>query len=188
MLPRIHRSSIIIACLMVASVGCAPGQKFKTVPVSGKVTYKGAPVDGATVAFLQESQAGVASHTCTGQTDAQGVYKLMTFETPAKPVDGAIPGKYMVTVTKYAGGPSGSMMAAGMDRDAMKDLSPEDMKKMGGQAAGVPDPGRSGESESVKALQAKAEIPERYGRPKDSGLEAEVKESGPQTFDFELKE
>lgn len=187
MLAKMYLSPII-GCLLLAALGCGPGSKLKTVPVSGNVTYKGAPVEGAMVAFLHEVEVQTATHTAIGKTDSQGVYKLMTFETPAKPLDGAAPGKYMVTVTKTSDAPPGAMMAAGMDRDKIKDMSPQDRAKMSAQSSGVPTPGKTGTSESIEALQPKSEVPKRYGNPNESKLVAEVTASGPQTFNFELTE
>jgi hypothetical protein len=75
------------------------------VPVSGKVTYKGAPVEGAIVTFVPEGNG----RTATATTRAGGAYSLTTVDSP-----GAMPGKYKVTVAKveYAPASSLSMEAA----------------------------------------------------------------------------
>jgi hypothetical protein len=64
----------------------------KPLSVSGKVTLKGEPVAGATVVFQPDGH----SQAATGQTDSTGAYKLQTYS----PNDGAVPGKYKVTITK----------------------------------------------------------------------------------------
>lgn len=64
----------------------------KTVPVSGIVTYKGQPVEGATVTFI--STAGKRGAVAT--TDSAGRFVMTTFA----PKDGVIPGSYQVSIQK----------------------------------------------------------------------------------------
>jgi carboxypeptidase family protein len=80
-------------------VGCNSGSVSGTVPVSGKVTYKGAPVEGAIVTFVPEGKG----RTATATTRAGGVFSLTTVDA-----SGAMPGKYKVTVDKVEYGPGGS--------------------------------------------------------------------------------
>jgi len=63
----------------------------ETAPVSGVVTYKGAPVEGATVAFHPRM-----GQMATGKTDASGKFTLSTYN----PSDGAPPGQCTVTISK----------------------------------------------------------------------------------------
>jgi hypothetical protein len=81
---------LVLALYLLAS-GCAPSNPLGAVPVTGKVTYKGQPVEGATVSFIPEGDARPA----TAITAAGGVYRLMTLDTP-----GAMPGPYTVVVRK----------------------------------------------------------------------------------------
>jgi hypothetical protein len=60
--------------------------------VSGVVTYKGQPVEGAVVAF----HCNTASVPATGTTDASGRFTLTTLT----PGDGAVPGEHKITITK----------------------------------------------------------------------------------------
>lgn len=100
----------LVGLVALATVGCSGGGGggASLYPVKGKITYKGAPVAGATVTFIP---AGLGQ-PATGQTDASGVYNLNTGTRP-----GAAAGQYKVTVTKYA--TSGTTQ-----------LTPEDMAKM----------------------------------------------------------
>lgn len=98
-----------IAAASLFALGCAKGPENPTTfPVTGTVTYKGKPVEGANVSFVGDGTARPAY----GLTDAQGKFRLSTFGDG----DGAIPGKHRVSVTKMnsAGGPidDGSMEAA----------------------------------------------------------------------------
>ena len=78
-------------CLLLA-LGCSAQKGPATAKVSGVVTYKGQPVDGATVVFAPP--AGGRPGTAT--TDAQGRYELSSYGEK----DGAVPGDYKVTVQK----------------------------------------------------------------------------------------
>jgi hypothetical protein len=91
--------------LVIGLVGCNSASISGTVPASGKVTYKGAPVEGAIITFVPEGNG----RTATATTTAGGVFSLTTVDSP-----GAMPGKYKVTVDKvqYAAAGSPSMEEA----------------------------------------------------------------------------
>lgn len=86
-------------------VGCNSKSVTGTVPVAGKVTYKGAPVEGAIITFVPEGSGRPATAT----TVAGGVFSLTTVDA-----SGAMPGKYKVIVDKvdYGAGATLSMEAA----------------------------------------------------------------------------
>lgn len=91
---------VLLGIAILVCPGCGK-QKRKdrpeTVPVTGVVTYKGQPVDGARLAFMadsQEVQGGVAL------AGPDGKFSAMTFE----PGDGLMPGSFTVTVVKMVGG------------------------------------------------------------------------------------
>jgi hypothetical protein len=95
MLPHLSRYSISVTVALVAA-GCS-GQGG-LVPVSGKVTYKGQPVAGATVLFMGDENTRPA----TAITGPDGHYGLMTLDS-----NGAMPGVYAVVVSKTDEPPSG---------------------------------------------------------------------------------
>ena len=99
-----RRSMLGLFCLALL-VGCNSASVSGTVPASGKVTYKGAPVEGAIVTFVPEGKG----RTATATTAAGGAFSLTTVDA-----SGAMPGKYKVTVDKveYGSGGSSSMEAA----------------------------------------------------------------------------
>lgn len=83
--------------LALSVCGCMGGpaedkDRPKRTQVSGTVTFKGEPVEGATVTLSPLTHNNAAM----GITDAAGKYKLTTFGDN----DGAVPGDYKVTVTK----------------------------------------------------------------------------------------
>lgn len=78
-------------CLLFAGIiGCG-SQRPATVQVKGTVTFKSEPVEGAAILFTREN-----GPPATGETDAEGVFTLTTFE----PRDGAVPAEYSVAITK----------------------------------------------------------------------------------------
>jgi len=99
-----HAQLVVILCLVsffsVWVSGC--GQTGpKTVQVMGVVTYKGQPVEGANVMFSPTTQGqGVAAMALT---DAAGKFTLQTAQ--GKP--GAVPGEYLVMITKTEMVPTG---------------------------------------------------------------------------------
>lgn len=105
-----HRRFFLVACAVLSGIGvvsgCARGPRLNrpaTHPVSGRITWKGEPLVGATVAFLPEA----GTHGAFGRTDSSGGYTLTTFVGD----DGAVAGDYLVTVIKMeevAGGAASS--------------------------------------------------------------------------------
>jgi hypothetical protein len=78
-------------CLIaLAALGCGAD---RPIPVQGRVTLDGQPLDGATVTFMS---SGGSVHPATGYTDQAGVFHLTSF----KKDDGAVRGEYRVLVTK----------------------------------------------------------------------------------------
>lgn len=88
----------ILLLLATVSLGCSSGEpslipgRNPTIPVHGKITLDGSPIEGATVMFFSEK----LMITSYGKTDETGTYKLTTYE----PGDGAPAGHYQVSVKK----------------------------------------------------------------------------------------
>jgi hypothetical protein len=86
-----------VLSLLLAAVG--PGcssepERPPSYPITGTVTWKGEPVEGARVVFVPAAE-GV--EPAVGITDAQGRYSATTFSNG----DGAQAGDYQVKVSKY---------------------------------------------------------------------------------------
>ena len=89
---------LALACPVASIIlGCGGDQnkakRQEVCPVSVNVTLNGAPLEGATVLFITEDKEGRGA---SGSTDKEGKAKLMTFATD----DGAVPGRYKITVNK----------------------------------------------------------------------------------------
>lgn len=72
--------------------GCSKSTGPKLYPVRGKVTYKGAPVDGANVMYRATDGSGSGA----GRTDASGVYQITSQWGSGLPE-----GEYLVSITKF---------------------------------------------------------------------------------------
>ena len=80
-----------IVCLLLLVTGCGPGNPRREI--SGKITFKGAPLDHGTITFnpLGGGKEGVP-RTKEGSNIANGEYKILA-ET------GLTPGKYQVIIS-----------------------------------------------------------------------------------------
>ena len=85
---------LVVLAGAILAAGCGGPDRPATVPVTGKVTYRGQPVLEATVVFQPES-----GRPATGMTDESGRFWLSTFEAG----DGAIPGPHTVTIHPHGG-------------------------------------------------------------------------------------
>lgn len=146
-------ASLIVYAGLAATFGCSGSDRPEMVPVSGTVLYHGKPLEGATVRFMGEE-----GRPSTGVTDAEGRFRLTAFDQG----DGAVLGKHVVTVSKYA--------------------------KPAFQPPKNPDGSYRFESEAQKVAfyNRPSVLPNRYQDPKRSGLEATVTADGPNDFTFEL--
>jgi hypothetical protein len=107
-------NAVLGLAVCIAVAGCEgsarpPGAK-PTKPVTVTVTYKGAPVEGATVSFIHESDPAY------GRTDAQGVAKMKTYVEG----DGAVIGTHKVTINKAetTGAPAADVATEAYDPNA----------------------------------------------------------------------
>ncbi len=92
---RSFSAFFVLLGLLCATVGCGSGGS-EGVPVVGVVTYNGAPVAGADVAFSLEGDA--PSVGAFGRTNDNG-----RFELSSPQIDGGIPpGNYLVKVSKMS--------------------------------------------------------------------------------------
>lgn len=96
-LPGRNIVGICSLLMILSSIGCGGPKLPETVAVTGTVTYKSEPVEGAQVVLNSTDPNGKPA---TGITDAQGKFSVKTYVDPATQANGAMPGTYKVTVTK----------------------------------------------------------------------------------------
>jgi hypothetical protein len=147
----------VAVAMLLLFAGCS-GKKDvpKTVSVTGTVLLNGNTIEGAEVSF-QPKSPGSDSRPARGATDASGKFTLKTYIGPGTDVDGAIPGEYVVAVSKVES----------------KSMTSEDMAKM--------------TTSGKKVAPPKNLLPTRYANAKKSGLTATVSADGSNDFKFELK-
>ncbi len=85
------RIAFLLAISFAAIAGCAVGGIPGLYPVSGRITYEGKPVSGATISFVGRG----TERPATAISKADGNYDLYTLDSR-----GAQPGNYNVVVTK----------------------------------------------------------------------------------------
>ncbi len=86
-------TALAACCLGCGGGASAPAGREPVFPVSGKITYKGKPVDGADVTFFCKDK----DKSAFGRTDKDGSFRLTTYSSN----DGAIAGKHVVVVSKF---------------------------------------------------------------------------------------
>ena len=101
-----HKKLLVLAigAMLFATVGCGADHPPVEI-VTGTVTYNGAPLAEATVTFhpSEANSIGAASRASSGETDAEGVFRLTTNYVEGNSLvklDGAPAGTYSVTVSK----------------------------------------------------------------------------------------
>ncbi|AGA27898.1 hypothetical protein [Singulisphaera acidiphila] len=161
---RLSLSVALASLMIVMSFGCGDDGGLATrYPVSGKVTYKGAPIKKASINFIPNDPEGRPA----GGRIEDGQYVLTTLNSD----DGAIPGKYKVTVDDRE-----------LDQDAMRASADAEAKKKGVAYNVIP------QHLQASALQKmKSSLPGKYQISSTSDLEVEVKNQS-NTFNLELKD
>ena len=148
------RAALLAAVGIVATAGCGDDTGLaRRYPVSGKVTYKGQPVEKGKISFIPE----VADGRAASSQIENGKFSMTTLATN----DGAIPGKYKVTV-------------------AAEDVDDSEMRKI---AKGGQFHHDKAYAKAVKT--ARSLVPKRYSLAATSGLEREVAARN-NDFEFDL--
>lgn len=150
-------SAAFLASMLIGCGSAASGPPEPVFPVSGVITHKGKPVVGADVTFRNQEKKRAGF----GRTDEEGRYQLTTFSQN----DGAVEGKSVVTVAKYA--------------EAVASAPVADIDSEAYQPPGIGD--------NTGPAKVSGELPEKYSEGKSSGLFANVLSTGENKFDFELK-
>ena len=177
------KNSEVLRLFVAAALLCAGGCGGSSVPlhkISGKVTFNGQPVVGASVNFIPKDKATAKHRAAQGITREDGSYDLGTNVTG----DGAMEGSYVITVAKRP--------AAAATPKASKALTPSGPSKPGEAAGGESQDyakmmiGKSAEELDAQNKQP-SDIPAKYAKEESTDLFATVAPDGPKKFDFDLK-
>jgi hypothetical protein len=162
---------VLKATLLLISVslaGCSGNPS--TAPVRGIVTYRDKPVEGASVVFSRDSGDLTKGEMAVGKTDANGQFELTTHFASQASAKGAVPGKYVVTISKH-------MPPEGMSEEKYQALV-EAAKKIGESGAMVP---------ANQQPPPTVEMLPNYATASKSKLTADVPASGVTDLKFSLK-
>jgi hypothetical protein len=96
------RTYVLCLCLISVAVTGCPGasSKYTTVPFEATVLYRGEPVEGATVTFVNTTKFEEPV-VAVGMTDAQGIAVMRTHGAG----DGVVSGTHLVTISKMESAP-----------------------------------------------------------------------------------
>ena len=158
-------TAILIGLSALVAVGCSnPDSKYARV--EGTITYKGQPIDAASVTFQPLDSDG---EPAVGVTDASGRFTL-TASRAVKAEVGASPGEYRVLVVKSA------PAATDPDEDAFNQGRIDYDEYQRRLAA---------RDSSRSVARPRSLIPEKYNGP-NSDLRATVERGKTNTFEFVL--
>ncbi|GAB4138229.1 MAG: hypothetical protein Tsb009_06220 [Planctomycetaceae bacterium] len=151
---------LLMPFLVFSFIGCGNSKKgqLETAEVTGTVTYRDRPVVGAKVIFIGPKDVPQA----TGITDSEGRFRLTTYNSG----DGAVPGDYTVTVSKYIAPASGPPANESMEQAAARAKKKPKKASAGGTSA----------------------LPAHYADPSKSGLQYKVAAGEKNDFKITLKD
>jgi hypothetical protein len=106
---RSQQVATLLAALTVMSGCSSEPQRVPVFPVTGKVTFKGKPADGAQVVLFPVNTENAAELAPSGKVGKDGTFSLTAYE----PGDGAPEGDYVATISwrKLVGGGEGGAVA-----------------------------------------------------------------------------
>jgi hypothetical protein len=87
---RVAPAAFLIVAALAA--GCGGGKKFTLVPAEGTLTIGGRPAANISIQFLPDVMKGGTGPTSYAVTDADGKFRLKTYEGQ----DGAVEGQHTV--------------------------------------------------------------------------------------------
>jgi hypothetical protein len=159
-------SLVIGGVLFSALTGCEE-EGVPKYPVTGSLTYKSKPLEGAIVSFTPKSDGRPASAV----TDSNGEYSLSTDVSD----DGALPDEYTVTIAKYD---------RTVTEQPIVEAAPEEPIDITDEyPAGYDEMEAAEKAASI----AKNLLPRKFADPSRSPLVVQVKESPEgNVFDFDL--
>lgn len=101
-----RRSVLALAALLISATGCSgsanePEILSKLVPVTGTISYDGAPLAGVLVTYFP-AEGAAGAETAFGFTDESGKYTLSSpvAGRSQEETQGAVPANYRVYITK----------------------------------------------------------------------------------------
>jgi hypothetical protein len=154
----------LVGLMTLGFTGCGKKNSLDTVPISGTVKLDGQPVEGASVVFAPSGGGGQAA---SGVTDSSGKYELTTVD----PNDGALPGSYIVMISKTVASPTA------MEQAVKPGMTPEEATKAAYDA--------KDKAGANLEPDLKEHLPAKY-KTGAGGLTAEVTKGGKTEWNWDL--
>ncbi|HBE68227.1 MAG TPA: hypothetical protein DDW52_08775 [Planctomycetaceae bacterium] len=173
----------LLSLAVALCVGCGGESNPPTSPVTGVVKLDGKAIEGAQIAFIADP-SNPDNRAAAGVTDAEGRYSLTSFVSG----DGAMAGKYNITVTKYDtpdGGANPYGDGAGQTIDENLSEEEQEAARDAAYAAGADDMAKSMKAGARQT--PKNALPEKYAAITTSGLTFTVKDGEDNEFNIELQ-
>src|SRR5262245_30361209 len=96
MKPYLRTCPVLLALLLA---GCGAESAVRLVPVNGRATLGERALGRVTIQLVPDESKGTHAPTGVAQTDEDGSFRITT----PPHGEGAVPGRYKVTVTSYTG-------------------------------------------------------------------------------------
>lgn len=172
-------STVVGLAALLSCCGCGkPGSDLPTVTVTGTVKLNGTPLEGATVTFASSDPEGKPAN---GVTDAQGKFRLQTYLGGTTQADGALPGQYIVMVTKFESDSTHATQPTPEEAAALANKSQEALTSA--QKSG----GGGGTSGMGSMGGGKLLTPAKYQTKETTDLQRTVESGKQNNFDFDLQ-
>jgi hypothetical protein len=168
-----ERLFVLCLCAVATLSGCKQKSTLTTYPITGKITLRGKPLEGATVTL---SNTNLDGPSAGATTDSQGNFRVSTYVNPKEAHAGAAPGDYVVVITKL----STAVKEDSSSMANMQNATPEERQRiMQSQWEKSMDQTKQGDK-------PKSEIPEKYTNAKSSPIKLTVVVGDNPPYDWDL--
>ena len=172
--------AVFSAAGLVLAAGCSDSG-LKLGRVSGKVTYKGQPVQGGIVSFMPDEAKGTVGPPASGAIGSDGSYTMSTNSSG----DGALVGYHKVAVVGVDPNPVNP--GAAVDPES----NPEGYMEAKAKSAAAARVGGARKQEDVFTDRAGQKyryvVPKKFANPEESGIIAKV-DRGSNTLNIAIDE
>lgn len=170
--------TVLLVAALATMSGCGPNNGLSLVKVSGKVTFKGQPIQKGTVFFMPDEGKGTIGPPAVGSITSDGSY-IMSTESAG---DGVVVGEHRIGLTGMDPTPvSGPVEEIDPQKDAGGYMS---AKSKAAQASkGAPKEAELFTDKGGKKY--RFIIPAKLSRPLESGIRVKIDRSRTLNFDVD---
>jgi hypothetical protein len=176
------RTTILMAVALIGVAACGPSNGLDLARVSGKVTYKGEPLQNGTIMFEPDETKGATGPLAIGTIKSDGTYILSSQDAG----DGAVVGMHRIGILGLDPEPTTKEAMPSPEQDPMKYLQAKTQADLKAAQQRL----TKGADRTITGLDGKTFrviLPEKVGSTKTSGITAEVSR-GSNTLNFDVAE